>query len=107
MASFLLLLVSSLLLNSYVGTCNSDPNSPSTDDPLTQQELDRIKYLPGQNFDVGFSHFSGYVTANEESGRNLFYWLIEALEDPSSKPLVLWLNGGPLLFFPNSPFLST
>uniref|UniRef100_A0A803M8Z4 Uncharacterized protein n=1 Tax=Chenopodium quinoa TaxID=63459 RepID=A0A803M8Z4_CHEQI len=39
--------------------------------------------------------FSGYVTVNEEYGRALFYWFIEAVEDPSSKPLLLWLNGGP------------
>ncbi|KAF9615913.1 hypothetical protein IFM89_027152 [Coptis chinensis] len=34
------------------------------------------------------------VTVNEESGRNLFYWFLEAVEDPSPKPLV-WLEGGP------------
>ncbi|GKC22278.1 serine carboxypeptidase II-2, partial [Tanacetum coccineum] len=36
-----------------------------------------------------------YVTVNEENGRALFYWLTEATQDPASKPLVLWLNGGP------------
>ncbi|KAF9613970.1 hypothetical protein IFM89_014163, partial [Coptis chinensis] len=35
------------------------------------------------------------VTVNEESGRNLFYWFLEAVEDPSPKPLVIWLEGGP------------
>ncbi|KAL8128825.1 hypothetical protein V2J09_017980 [Rumex salicifolius] len=84
-----------LLLNPYLGICDSHPNSFGADDPLVQQELDRIQYLPGQNFDVGFSHYSGYVTVNEDSGRNLFYWFIESLEDPANKPLVLWLNGGP------------
>lgn len=55
----------------------------------------RVLHLPGQNFDVKFKHFSGYITVNEESGRELFYWFVEAVEDPSSKPVVLWLNGGP------------
>ncbi|GAB2267491.1 Serine carboxypeptidase II-2 [Dionaea muscipula] len=64
-------------------------------DPISQQELDRVTYLPGLNFDVAFSHFSGYITVNEDSGRALFYWFIEASGDPSSEPLVLWLNGGP------------
>ncbi|KAL2455854.1 Serine carboxypeptidase-like 29 [Abeliophyllum distichum] len=60
-----------------------------------QQELDRVSKLPGQNFNISFAHYAGYVTVNEEFGRALFYWLFEAEEEPSSKPLVLWLNGGP------------
>ncbi|ESR66817.1 serine carboxypeptidase-like 29 [Citrus sinensis] len=64
-------------------------------DPVAQQKLDRVGKLPGQNFNVNFAHYSGYVTVNEESGRALFYWFVEAVEDPDSKPLVLWLNGGP------------
>uniref|UniRef100_A0A9I9CIN1 Uncharacterized protein n=1 Tax=Cucumis melo TaxID=3656 RepID=A0A9I9CIN1_CUCME len=67
----------------------------STENPLRQQELDRIAELPGQNFEVKFGHYSGYITVNEESGRALFYWFFEATEDSASKPLVLWLNGGP------------
>ncbi|KAK9101741.1 hypothetical protein Sjap_018995 [Stephania japonica] len=61
----------------------------------TQQELDRVSKLPGQSFNVNFAHYSGYVTVNEKAERALFYWFFEAEEDPSSKPLVLWLNGGP------------
>ncbi|CAK9315096.1 unnamed protein product [Citrullus colocynthis] len=67
----------------------------SLDTPLRQQELDRIAGLPGQNFEVNFAHYSGYITVNEDSGRALFYWFFEATEDSASKPLVLWLNGGP------------
>nr|GMD57841.1 serine carboxypeptidase-like 45 [Ipomoea batatas] len=58
---------------------------------------DRISSgLPGQP-QVCFSHYSGYVTIDEEEGnqRALFYYFVEAEVDPSSKPLVLWLNGGP------------
>ncbi|KAJ7955678.1 Carboxypeptidase [Quillaja saponaria] len=64
-------------------------------DPFVQKQLDKILELPGLNFDIGFSQYSGYVTVNEDSGRALFYWFTEADEDPDSKPLVLWLNGGP------------
>ncbi|KAH6819242.1 serine carboxypeptidase-like 29 [Perilla frutescens var. frutescens] len=60
-----------------------------------QQQLDRVFKLPGQNFNVSFAHYAGYITVNQESGRALFYWFFEAEEDPSSKPLLLWLNGGP------------
>ena len=59
-----------------------------------QRKLDQVKELPGQNFNVEFAHYAGYVTVNQESGRTLFYWLTEAVQDPASKPLVLWLNGG-------------
>ncbi|XP_051150120.1 serine carboxypeptidase 24-like [Andrographis paniculata] len=58
------------------------------------QELDRISTLPGQP-PVNFSQFSGYVTVNEQHGRALFYWLTEAPKNAHTKPLVLWLNGGP------------
>ncbi|KAK4479464.1 hypothetical protein RD792_014978 [Penstemon davidsonii] len=61
---------------------------------LKEQELDRISALPGQPL-VGFSQYSGYVTVNEEQGRALFYWLTEATNNADTKPLVLWLNGGP------------
>ncbi|XP_047311374.1 serine carboxypeptidase II-2 [Impatiens glandulifera] len=76
-------------------TINFSTISSFSDTLQEQQKLDRITYLPGQNFDVEFAQYSGYITVNEESGRALFYWLTEAVEDPSSKPLVLWLNGGP------------
>lgn len=69
----------------------------SSSDPIIEQELDKVLNLPGQNFDVGFNQFSGYVTVNEKSGRALFYWFTEAVDHPSTKPLVLWLNGGVFL----------
>ncbi|XP_052195126.1 serine carboxypeptidase-like 25 [Diospyros lotus] len=59
-----------------------------------EEEADRILALPGQP-KVPFQQFSGYVTVNEVAGRALFYWLTEAVHDPLSKPLVVWLNGGP------------
>lgn len=61
---------------------------------LKEQEDDRITALPGQP-NVSFQQFSGYVTVNQVSGRALFYWLTEAVHKPLSKPLVVWLNGGP------------
>ncbi|XP_059642542.1 serine carboxypeptidase-like 45 [Cornus florida] len=55
---------------------------------------DKITLLPGQPF-VGFQQFSGYVTVDDKKQRSLFYYFVEAEIDPFSKPLVLWLNGGP------------
>ncbi|KEH38195.1 serine carboxypeptidase-like protein [Medicago truncatula] len=66
-------------------------------DPFVQQGQDNIgRALPGQNFNISFEHYSGYITVNEDVGRNLFYWFIQADHvDPTSKPLLLWFNGGP------------
>ncbi|KAK4768594.1 hypothetical protein SAY87_003735 [Trapa incisa] len=57
-------------------------------------EADRIAALPGQP-KVPFQQFSGYVTVSTTAGRALFYWLTEAYGNHLSKPLVVWLNGGP------------
>ncbi|XP_057420969.1 serine carboxypeptidase-like 26 [Lotus japonicus] len=58
-------------------------------------ESDRIVDLPGVPSSPSVSHFSGYITVNEDHGRALFYWFFEAQSEPSKKPLLLWLNGGP------------
>lgn len=55
---------------------------------------DKITQLPGQP-QVGFQQFSGYVTVDDKKGKALFYYFVEAEIDCASKPLVLWLNGGP------------
>lgn len=55
---------------------------------------DKITRLPGQP-QVGFQQFSGYVTVDDKKQRALFYYFVEAEIDPASKPLALWLNGGP------------
>ncbi|KAK7852572.1 serine carboxypeptidase-like 46 [Quercus suber] len=55
---------------------------------------DKITSLPGQP-QVSFQQFSGYITVDEKQQRALFYYFVEAEGQPASKPLVLWLNGGP------------
>ncbi|KAL2342815.1 hypothetical protein Fmac_004100 [Flemingia macrophylla] len=55
---------------------------------------DRIVRLPGQP-NIGFQQFSGYVTVDDMNHKALFYYFVESETDPASKPLVLWLNGGP------------
>ncbi|CAK8563836.1 unnamed protein product [Lathyrus sativus] len=58
-------------------------------------QSDRITDLPEQPSTPSVSHFSGYINVNEDHGRALFYWFFEAQSQPSNKPLLLWLNGGP------------
>ncbi|KAI3734781.1 hypothetical protein L6452_14260 [Arctium lappa] len=63
-----------------------------------QRLKDKILNLPGQPANVSFDQYSGYITVDKKQGRALFYWLVEVpiTNGPaSSKPLVLWLNGGP------------
>ncbi|XP_010264739.1 PREDICTED: serine carboxypeptidase-like 27 [Nelumbo nucifera] len=74
-----------------LGYCSSSTS------PLQDQERDKITELPGQPTNVGFAQYSGYVTVDQQAGRALFYWLTEAPASrrPESRPLVLWLNGGP------------
>ncbi|XP_042034096.1 serine carboxypeptidase-like 42 [Salvia splendens] len=50
--------------------------------------------LPGQP-PVKFRQYAGYVDVDLKNGRSLFYYFVEAAEDPHHKPLTLWLNGGP------------
>ncbi|XP_022157992.1 serine carboxypeptidase-like 45 isoform X2 [Momordica charantia] len=57
---------------------------------------DKIEKLPDQPAEADFQQFGGYITIDEKQGRALFYYFVEARAPAaSSKPLVLWLNGGP------------
>ena len=58
-----------------------------------EAEADRVRNLPGQP-PVKFRHYAGYVKLRPHDEKALFYWFFEAQENPSQKPLVLWLNGG-------------
>ncbi|KAJ6316827.1 hypothetical protein OIU78_019999 [Salix suchowensis] len=55
---------------------------------------DKLLSLPGQPR-VSFQQYAGYVTVDKNQNRALFFYFVEAETDPASKPLVLWLNGGP------------
>ncbi|XP_058208066.1 P-(S)-hydroxymandelonitrile lyase-like [Rhododendron vialii] len=57
---------------------------------MENQVLNQDRYCQ-----VNFQQFGGYITVDEKQDRALFYYFVEAETDPASKPLVLWLNGGP------------
>ncbi|WOL07989.1 serine carboxypeptidase-like 35 [Canna indica] len=56
------------------------------------EETDRVVGLPGQP-SINIQHYAGYVSISKD--KSLFYWFFEATEAPKTKPVVLWLNGGP------------
>lgn len=56
-------------------------------------EEDLVVKLPGQP-PVKFRQYAGYVDVDVKNGRSLFYYFVEAADDPHHKPLTLWLNGG-------------
>ncbi|KAL9282038.1 Serine carboxypeptidase-like 41 [Arabidopsis thaliana] len=57
-------------------------------------ETDLVVRLPGQP-KVVFRQYAGYVDLDLNAGRSLFYYFVEAEKHPDTKPLTLWLNGGP------------
>lgn len=80
-----------LILSTTLVLCNLPKITPSSSSSL---ENDKITSLPGQP-SVNFQQYAGYIAVDAEKQRNLFYYLVEAEANPASKPLVLWLNGGP------------
>lgn len=58
------------------------------------RRADKIKSLPGQPKGVDFAQYAGYITVNKAEGRELFYYLAESPKNSSSKPLIVWFNGG-------------
>ncbi|KAA8530332.1 hypothetical protein F0562_005041 [Nyssa sinensis] len=51
--------------------------------------------IKGQPTNVSFKQYSGYIVTDQRHGRALFYYFVEAESYPLSRPLTMWLNGGP------------
>lgn len=71
----------------------------------------QINSLPGLQEDINFKQYAGSVIVNETHGRSLFYWFVESQGDPTTDPVLLWLQGGPGcsslggFFEENGPFI--
>ncbi len=54
---------------------------------------DQVTELPGLTFEPSFNQFSGYLDVAPT--RQIHYWYIESMNNPSTDPVVFWTNGGP------------
>lgn len=53
--------------------------------------------LPGLS-DSKIIHYAGHLNLKDPKAGALFYWFFEAEEvSPATAPLLIWLNGGPVL----------
>jgi len=59
---------------------------------LALSHANKVGPLPNFSGKQCWDSYSGYLTVGD---KQLFYWYHEATTSPSTKPLVLWLNGGP------------
>lgn len=89
-----------------------DPGAPVILTPYIRRNqialarnLSRV-HLPGVDF--GPQGYSGYLTVNDSDASQMFFWYFES--DDRSKPLLVWLQGGPGasslygLFAENGPY---
>ncbi|CAG2165562.1 unnamed protein product [Oppiella nova] len=62
----------------------------------TKLNPDEILSLPRLDEPIKFRQYSDYLDST--TGRHQFYWYHESELDPENAPVVLWLNGGPILY---------
>lgn len=92
---------------------DGDPGEPLFLTPLIkknkEEALKKAKVVDLSLF-KNINSYSGYLTVNEKTNSNLFFWYFPAEHDPEHAPVVLWLQGGPGasslfgLFTENGPF---
>ncbi|CAN6329815.1 unnamed protein product [Urochloa humidicola] len=54
-----------------------------------------VTRLPGFDGPLSFYLETGYVSIDEDTGAELFYYFVESERSPGTDPVLLWLTGGP------------
>jgi carboxypeptidase D len=57
--------------------------------------LHKVTSLPGLKTPINFNHYAGLIPLDSLGNNQMFYWLIESPTDSATKPLIIWMNGGP------------
>ncbi|CAN6334945.1 unnamed protein product [Urochloa humidicola] len=63
--------------------------------PLSGRGATVVTRLPGFDGPLPFSLETGYVSIDEDTGAELFYYFVESERSPATDPVLLWLSGGP------------
>ncbi|PNH07041.1 Serine carboxypeptidase 1 [Tetrabaena socialis] len=74
---------------------HTSQDSADYEELTPQAQRDKILALPGFENSLASNHFGGYVTVDEDHGRQLYYYFVESERDPANDPVVVWMNGGP------------
>jgi vitellogenic carboxypeptidase-like protein len=62
------------------------------------KEIQKMAFIDHPDLKA-FPGYSGFITVNETTNSNMFFWYFPAQHNPESAPLTLWLQGGPGLTF--------
>lgn len=121
----LLVIVAAIILPSASGTFNPYPRyahfhdggdpGPALylTDYIDNHRLDEARQLSRVHHDAipdDIESYAGYFTVNRKLGSSLFFWYFPAALEPTTAPVVMWLQGGPGasslfgLFTENGPF---
>ncbi|CAG9461316.1 unnamed protein product [Pedinophyceae sp. YPF-701] len=73
---------------------DDDNSDDDDDDHRAAKEADRVTTLPGAGI-LPFGLYAGYITVHASKHRQIFYVLAESKSEPDTKPVTMWMNGGP------------
>jgi len=61
----------------------------------TGKALSSVDSTMLMGLDSEIESYSGFLTVDAENNGNMFFWFVPAESEPSTAPVVIWLQGGP------------